>query len=135
MVPVDDAVGDILTETIGPVKAGKKVKKEDGTFDKLRRYCQEHGIKEVPIVWCPLHVHEAARRKMAKIFLAHLWEVWRKVRGLPTRPPYAIEQLGHKDYLRPFRDREYLFGRNIRKLKNQVREGRAMKRKRPKSRE
>jgi len=104
-VPLDEAVGDILAETMGPVRAGKKVKKEDGTFQKLKRYCQEHGIEEVPVVWCPLHIHEAARRKVAKIFLAHLWEVWRRARGLPTRPPYAVEQLGHKDYMRPFRDK------------------------------
>jgi len=108
-VPLDEAVGEILVETIGPVKAGtklkKKVKKGVAPFEKLVRYCREHGITAVPIVWCPLHVHEAARRRMAKIFIEHLWEVWRKARGLPIRPPYVIEQLGHKDYIRPFRDK------------------------------
>lgn len=49
------------------------------------------------------HVHNMALRKMIKLFLACLWVSWREGLGLPTRPPYPIEKLGHdaKHLIRP----------------------------------
>lgn len=41
------------------------------------------------------HVHNQALRKMTKIFLSCLWQVWREAEGLPTRVPYSAEYLGH----------------------------------------
>jgi hypothetical protein len=32
-----------------------------------------------------------------KIFLASVWEVWRKMNELEVTEPYPIERLGHKD--------------------------------------
>jgi len=51
--------------------------------------------------WPVIRRHRAAMRKMAKIFLAHLWERWRTIEGLPTRAPYAHERLGHEHEYRP----------------------------------
>lgn len=51
--------------------------------------------------WTKMHVHLAAMRKMEKIFLAHLWEVWRREVGLPVRVPYVVEYLGHTTISRP----------------------------------
>ncbi len=48
------------------------------------------------------HVHMQAQRKMIKLFLGCLWLVWREAEGLPTRPPYAIEQLGHSHLISPW---------------------------------
>ena len=48
------------------------------------------------------HVHMQAQRKMIKLFLGCLWLVWREAEGLPTRPPYAIEQLGHTHLISPW---------------------------------
>lgn len=45
--------------------------------------------------WTPLHVHNAAMRKMVKVFLSHLWQCWRETENLPTRQLYVLEQLGH----------------------------------------
>ena len=51
--------------------------------------------------WTKLHRHNAAMRKMIKVWLSHLWEVWRKLEGLPTRNIYAEGKLGHNHYISP----------------------------------
>lgn len=43
-----------------------------------------------------LHVDLAARRKMVKVFLVHLWLKWREAEGLPTRGPYVQEYMSHE---------------------------------------
>jgi len=49
------------------------------------------------------HVHMQAMRKMIKLFLSHLWIVWRKAEKLPITEPYAYSVLGHTrhDYITP----------------------------------
>jgi len=42
-----------------------------------------------------LHAELRARRKVAKIFLAHYWLVARQIKGLPITKPYAFDRLGH----------------------------------------
>ena len=51
--------------------------------------------------WTKLHIHNYVRRKVVKLFLASLWEVWRKMNNLPATKPYPIEVLGHKDLITP----------------------------------
>lgn len=34
------------------------------------------------------HVHARAKRKAVKLFLSHLWLVWREIEGLPTDSPW-----------------------------------------------
>lgn len=41
--------------------------------------------------WTLGHCELAARRKAAKLFLSHLWLVWREAEGLPTRSPWIAE--------------------------------------------
>lgn len=41
------------------------------------------------------HVDAMAKRKVAKLFLAHLWEMWRRAEGLEIRTPYVVEKYGH----------------------------------------
>jgi hypothetical protein len=45
--------------------------------------------------WRPAHVDMASRRKMIKMFLSHMWVVWRYERELEARKPYAMTVLGH----------------------------------------
>jgi len=45
--------------------------------------------------------HMRAMRKMKKIWLSHLWEVWRRLEGLPVRKAWIFEHGGHQDYLDP----------------------------------
>ena len=45
-----------------------------------------------------------AKRRTVKMFLAHLWEKWRELEGLPVRVPYAVEYGGHTDIVEPIKD-------------------------------
>ncbi|MFH1236634.1 MAG: hypothetical protein V1685_06950 [Parcubacteria group bacterium] len=51
--------------------------------------------------WTKLHQHNASMRKMIKLFLAHLWVVWRTLENLPVREPYVIEKMQHTHCIRP----------------------------------
>lgn len=58
----------------------------------------------VEIAWKdtkPGHRHGAAMRAIIKHFLADYWFVGRELLGLPTRPLYAEEYLGHTGIVRP----------------------------------
>lgn len=41
------------------------------------------------------HIDNRAKRKMIKIFLQHLWVVWREAEGLEVSQPYVQDVLGH----------------------------------------
>ncbi len=43
----------------------------------------------------PAHVHARAKRYAVKLFLSHLYEVWRTLEGLPIEKPFAIGRLKH----------------------------------------
>jgi len=46
--------------------------------------------------WPRQRIHYAAMRKMEKVFLANLWEAWRKAEGLPIhKQEYPFEYLRH----------------------------------------
>lgn len=65
-------------------------------WDKLIKEANKTaGAANDGAVWSDGHVDNAARRKMTKRFLAHLYLVWREAEGLPTREPYVQEYLGH----------------------------------------
>lgn len=51
--------------------------------------------------WSKMRQHRAAMRRMIKHFLAHLWEVWRKLEGLEVRELYVVERLGHRHVSSP----------------------------------
>jgi len=46
--------------------------------------------------WADAGKHHTALRKTEKLFLCHLWLVWREALGLPTTEPYAHAILGHE---------------------------------------
>jgi len=52
--------------------------------------------------WSKLHLHNHARRKVVKLFIASVWEVWREMNGLPVTEPYPIAVLGHKTKITPW---------------------------------
>lgn len=62
-------------------------------YDEAR----EHYDKVQP-EWTKGHKHNAALRKMIKIFLQHLWLTWREVAGLPTSGPYVHDVMSHTHY-------------------------------------
>lgn len=59
-------------------------------YDQAKAYYQRNRVD-----WTPKRIDMAARRKMVKLFLSHLWAEWRDRRGLPVRAPYAMQVLGH----------------------------------------
>lgn len=58
-------------------------------YDSSREYYTEGRD------WTPLHIHRAACSRMVKMWLSHLWLIWRQIEGLPIRAPYVHEHLGH----------------------------------------
>lgn len=52
--------------------------------------------------WTLGRMHNMAMRRTAKMFLSHLWHAWREIEGLPIRPSYAQEYLGHESYIGPW---------------------------------
>ena len=65
-------------------------------YDKAKAYYQANRPD-----WTVGHCHNAAMRKMVKLFLQHLWITWRQLEGLPITQPYVHEKLGHTHYLPP----------------------------------
>jgi hypothetical protein len=65
-------------------------------YDRAREYYAANRPD-----WTAGHQHNAAMRKMIKFYLAHLWEIWRQMEGLPVRNLYAIDNLGHTHYEPP----------------------------------
>ena len=49
------------------------------------------------------HLHNRAWRKTIKVFLQHLWLVWREAEGLPVSEPYVEAVMGHTHIVRPER--------------------------------
>jgi len=48
------------------------------------------------------HLDNMAKRKMIKMFLEHLFRVWREALGLPATKPYVLEHGGHHRYYSPW---------------------------------
>lgn len=44
-----------------------------------------------------LDVDRRAMHKMMQVFMVFLWVAWRRAEGLPVRPSFAAEKLGHHD--------------------------------------
>jgi hypothetical protein len=54
------------------------------------------------------HIRNMTIRWTIKLFLEHLWAVWRQMEGLPVTKPYALEHLGHGEYIQPHIDKPYI---------------------------
>jgi hypothetical protein len=73
------------------MRAGSPYRRE---YDEAKEYYQRNRD------WTPGHIDMAAKRRMVKLFLSHLWTLWRYERKLPLRPPYAMQVLSH-DGMKP----------------------------------
>lgn len=51
--------------------------------------------------WTDGHRHNAAIRKMIKVWLQHVWVVWRKLEGLPVSQPYIMASATPHRYYSP----------------------------------
>lgn len=114
----------IIRAQSGPTQ--KMPNKKEGKYYKIyvERKKQEElkaeqdGLKIVPSARLPKkagkkyepegvislgHIDNRAKRKVIKLFLSHLWVVWREAAKLPITKPYAIEKLGHNHYYDPWK--------------------------------
>jgi len=62
-------------------------------YDEAKVYYEENR-KE----WTKGHIDMAARRKMIKLFLSHMWVVWRDLEGHDISSPYAFSVMKHRDF-------------------------------------
>jgi len=51
--------------------------------------------------WPKHRLDNVARWITVKLLLSHLWHKWAEIEGIPIRPPYVIEVLGHTGYMPP----------------------------------
>lgn len=57
------------------------------------------------------HIHLMAQRKMVKLFLSHLWQVWRTAEGYPVTEPYSLSKMGgHQTFYDPY---EFVNGKSM----------------------
>lgn len=83
----------VYERTKARLAASEKITKTRNTQGKLI----EAAWKDTK----PGHRRGAALRAVMKHFLADLWLVWRTMEGLPTRPLYVQEYLGHTGIIQP----------------------------------
>jgi len=92
--PVTATVGMLLCEDVGKVKAGTVI-----SMNAVNAIKKE-GKTHVLVVPTKKGIDMQARRKLIKLFLSHLWEVWRKLEGLPVVLPYPVK-MGMHEYIPP----------------------------------
>ena len=71
------------------------------TFPPGELAAKYHGYKESDTHLSKGHADIRAIRKATKLFLSHMWVIWRQLEGLSTRPPYVHEKLKHETYIKP----------------------------------
>jgi len=85
------------------VKTGKGYRK---LYEEFKKKEAEVHAQKCPACKSPKgHIDARARRKTVKLFLSHLWNEWRRMEGLSTQGPYAIDVLKHLGYIPPIYDR------------------------------
>ena len=65
-------------------------------YENYKERCNQQGVGKDQRWKSVGHVDNAARRFIAKRFLADLYNAWRTLEKLPVRAPYQEEYLGHK---------------------------------------
>jgi len=93
MIKTRSVYRDVYDNEKRKLEASERIVKSRNTQGKLIE-CMWKDAK-------PCHRHGAAIRKLIKHFLADFWYVWRTQEGLPTRPLYVEEYLGHTGIIRP----------------------------------
>lgn len=73
---------------------GTSFLKSGGPYEEHYRAARERLQRE-RLGWADGRQHLTALRITEKLFLAHLWLIWRRAVGLPIRDSYVHEHLGH----------------------------------------
>lgn len=80
--------------------ASSFLRRPDSPYGRYLRAQRARLDRERP-GWTEGRKHMAALRLTAKLFMSHLWEVWRRAEGLPVPEPYVFAMLGHTHKIRP----------------------------------
>jgi hypothetical protein len=83
----EDLAGEILAESLGGKEAGFKIVNKSSAVALLKKI---KGRDRILVERTPGHIDRRARRRMRKVFLGHLWTVWRQKEGLSIRPVYIV---------------------------------------------
>jgi len=76
--------------------------KSGGPYERYYREKRGQLERERPF-WPDGRKHNAALRKVEKLFLSHLWEVMRTAMDLPTSDPYPQAEMGHEGKIDPWK--------------------------------
>lgn len=80
---------------------GTSFLKAGGAYEEVYRRHRARLEAERP-GWADGRKHLTALRITEKLFLSHLWLVWRAALGLPTNAPYAEAELDHAGMIDPW---------------------------------
>lgn len=80
---------------------GTSFLKAGGRYEQVYRTERAKLERERP-GWADGRKHLTALRKVEKLFLSHLWEVWRKAIDLPVTTTYAEGILNHEGHIDPW---------------------------------
>ena len=81
------------------VKQSASKSKYRSLYDQIKKAeRRKHPVKKIvngKTLFNDGHINNRAMRKVSKIFLAHVWQTWRRQQGLEATEPYAKQLLGH----------------------------------------
>lgn len=78
---------DVQIKTRGPYR---------GDYDRAKaEYAEKYPERSA------MHIHKMAMRIASKLFLSHLWQVWRQAEGLPTDDAYILTVGRHTHKIHP----------------------------------
>lgn len=73
-------------------------------YDEVKEeYHKQHSKETIngKVTYSDAHINKMAIRKVAKLWLQHLWLVWRTMEDLPVSMPYIHTVGGHTNYIAP----------------------------------
>lgn len=74
--------------------------KSNSPYRRIYDEAKEYYVANKPD-WTKMHCHNAAMRKMIKVWLSHLWMVWRKLEGLSVTEPWIASESPHHRIMTP----------------------------------
>ena len=85
------------------INSGYRLLYDQFKEEELRKHPKQIKNEEGKIQFNKGHINDRALRRVVKLFLSHLWIVWRTQRNLSITSPYEKGILGH-DIIEPFID-------------------------------
>jgi hypothetical protein len=76
------------------------VKQRNSPYRKWYDEFKKQEIEKYPEL-AKFIIELRARRKVAKLFLAHVFQKWYELKGLKAPEPYPMSMLGHKGLIMP----------------------------------